>query len=133
MKTYVVTNHLNHLTVLMMGHKICFYGEILLIIPVSNYLDYLFDARYICNSNANRNSSFCKKIAPPPPPPKKRLFDSYGWKMYLCTDCFKLVWFKSLESKKADKKIYVCKFSKKLFHPSYFILKIQRSRAKSTD
>ena len=37
-KTYVVTTHLNHLaeTVLMVGHKICFYGEIRLIIP--NYL-----------------------------------------------------------------------------------------------
>ena len=42
MKTYVVTPHLNRLdkTVLMMGHKICFYGEIykannLLIISVT--------------------------------------------------------------------------------------------------
>ena len=35
MKTYVVTPHKNRLdeTVLMMGHKICFYGEIWLIIP----------------------------------------------------------------------------------------------------
>ena len=34
-KTYVVTPHKNRLgeTVLMVGHKICFYGEICLIIP----------------------------------------------------------------------------------------------------
>ena len=35
MKTYVVTPHYNRLdeTVLMVGHKICFYGKIWLIIP----------------------------------------------------------------------------------------------------
>ena len=35
MKTYVVTPRQNRLgeTVLMMGHKICLYGEIWLIVP----------------------------------------------------------------------------------------------------
>ena len=37
MKTYVVTPHQNHLNemVLMMGHKICFNGEIWPVIPKS--------------------------------------------------------------------------------------------------
>ena len=43
MKTYVVTPHKNRLdeTVLMMGHKICFYGEIKLIITKSSQLPRL--------------------------------------------------------------------------------------------
>ena len=43
MKTYVVTPHLNRLDemVLMMGHKICFYGEIWIIIPKLSLLPLL--------------------------------------------------------------------------------------------
>ena len=43
MKTYVVTIHLDLLnaTVPMMGHKICFYGEIWLIIPKLSLLPLL--------------------------------------------------------------------------------------------
>ena len=44
MKTYVVTPHLNRLneTVLMMGHKIGFYGEMWLIIPKLSLLPSLW-------------------------------------------------------------------------------------------
>ena len=43
MKTYVVTPYKNHLDdkVLMRGHKICFYGEIWLIIPELSLLPLL--------------------------------------------------------------------------------------------
>ena len=43
MKTYVVTHHKNRLgeTVLMMGHKICFYGDIWQIIPKLSLLPLL--------------------------------------------------------------------------------------------
>ena len=51
-KTYVVTPHWNRLneTVLMMGHKICFYGEIWLIIPK---LSMLFLIRFSFRRRSN--------------------------------------------------------------------------------
>ena len=44
MKTNVVTPHLNSLgeTVLMMGQKICFYGDIWIVIPKLSLLPLLF-------------------------------------------------------------------------------------------
>ena len=46
MKTYVVTPHLNchGKTVLMMGYKICFYGEIWLIIHKLSLLSHISGA-----------------------------------------------------------------------------------------
>ena len=43
MLTYVVTPHQNRLdeTVVMMGHKICFYGELWLLIPKLSLLPLL--------------------------------------------------------------------------------------------
>ena len=57
MKTYVVTPHYNRLdeTVLMMGHKICFYGEIWLIISELSLLPLLIwstDIKFVNCTNS---------------------------------------------------------------------------------
>ena len=61
MKTYVVTPHKNRLseTVLMMGHKICFYGEKWLITPKFSLLP-LLNWNTDCKGNmyTSRGSNF---------------------------------------------------------------------------
>ena len=61
MKTYVVTPHKNRFseTVLMMGHKICFYGEKWLIIPKFSLLP-LLNWNTDCKGNiyTSRGSNF---------------------------------------------------------------------------
>ena len=73
MKTYVVTPHQNRLdeTVLMMGHKICFYGELWLLIPKLSLLPLLIwstDPIYQMNPKSSifmigvassKNTRFC--------------------------------------------------------------------------
>ena len=79
-KTYVVTPHYNHLdkTVIMMGHKTCFYGEISLIIPKLSLLPPFIWSTDIHHNRIKKETSDREMV----PPPLKTL-------VYFFSTCFR--------------------------------------------